>query len=71
METLSLMMFLLFRIKIPAQAAYCFLCSYAVVYFRYLIGRGNVTAHLLFDSHCSNSCRITNWGLGFSVLINF
>ena len=47
-----------------------FLCSYEVVLFRYVHGAGNV-ACFFFDSHCTNSCRITDAEPGFSVLIKF
>ena len=47
-----------------------FLCSYIVALFRYVNGRGNVT-YFLFDSHCRNSCGITNGGPSFSVIIKF
>ena len=46
------------------------LCSYAVALFIDFNGRGNVT-YFLFDSHCRNSHRITDGGIGFAVLIKF
>ena len=47
-----------------------FLCSYAVALSRYVNGRGNVT-YFLIDSHCRNSCGITDGRPGFSVPIKF
>ena len=46
-----------------------FICNYVVTIIRYSTTR--YTPYFLFDSHCRNSCIITDSPFGFSVLLQF
>ena len=46
-----------------------FICNYVVTIIRYSTTR--YTPYFLFDSHCRNSCGITDSPFGFSVLLQF